>query len=94
MNPYQLKFRGRAEDQLSELGRYSERLQREVAEIILLLLDEPYPPNAVRFRGKYADRLKISVEGWRILYKVFEQDRIVAILAVLPRDRDTYVNMM
>jgi mRNA-degrading endonuclease RelE of RelBE toxin-antitoxin system len=91
---YQLKFRGDSEAQLDELGRRSERLGREAAEIILLLLDDPYPPTAEWLRDKYSDRLRIKLNGWRIIYKVFEQDRVIAILAILRRDSQTYLNMM
>jgi addiction module RelE/StbE family toxin len=91
---YRLRWKGQAKRQLDELAKRSERLAREVATIIRLLLDDPYPPNAERLRDQYADRLKIKVDGWRIFYKVYEQDRIVAILALKRRDRDTYRKMM
>jgi mRNA-degrading endonuclease RelE of RelBE toxin-antitoxin system len=91
---YQLRINSRARRQLNELGKRSERLQREAAEIIRLLLDDPYPPTAERLRDQYADRMKIKFDGWRIFYKVFEQDRIVSILAILRRDSKTYRNMM
>jgi mRNA-degrading endonuclease RelE of RelBE toxin-antitoxin system len=93
-SPYRLKWKGRAEQQLDQLARRSERLARDAAAIILHLLDDPYPPNAERLRDHYADRVKIKFDGWRIFYKVYEQDRIVAVLAIKRRDRDTYRNMM
>ena len=94
MNPYQLKWKGRTAQQLDELARRSPRLAREAAEIILHLLDDPYPPTAEWLRDQYADRLKIKFDGWRIFYKVYEQDRIVAVLAIKRRDRETYHRMM
>jgi mRNA-degrading endonuclease RelE of RelBE toxin-antitoxin system len=92
--PYQLKFKGSAERQLDELASRSERLAREAAEIIQHLLDDPYPPTAERLRDQYADHLKIKFDGWRIFYKVYEQDRIIAVLAIKRRDSRTYTKIM
>jgi mRNA-degrading endonuclease RelE of RelBE toxin-antitoxin system len=69
-------------------------LQAEVAQILLDLRLDPYPPESAPLSREYADMRKVRVDGWRILYKVFDRDGVVRILAIKPRDRDTYRSIL
>jgi mRNA-degrading endonuclease RelE of RelBE toxin-antitoxin system len=84
---YQLEWYPQVRRQLRQLP---SRIQREAAQIILDLPSDPYPPTAEGLRDQYAGILKIQVDGWRIFYRVNEQDKIVTVIAVKRRTRDTY----
>lgn len=88
--PYRLKPYKGLSQLLRTLRQSNERLAREVESILLDLAYDPYPPTAEELRDNYAGIWKIKVDGWRILYQVDEQDRVVKIVNVKRRDRDTY----
>ncbi|MBV7327026.1 type II toxin-antitoxin system RelE/ParE family toxin [Chloroflexi bacterium TSY] len=88
--PYQLDFSGLAKRQLKRVE--PEYIRKEMANAVLDLQDEPYPPNSELDR-ELNDRYRLKIGGWRIIYKVNEQDKIVKVLTVRRRDSQTYLNV-
>lgn len=85
--PYLLKWYPQVRNQLQQAP---PRIRREAAQVILELPIEPNPPTAEPLRDPYAGILKIKVDGWRIFYKINEQDRTVTVIAIKRRTKDTY----
>jgi mRNA-degrading endonuclease RelE of RelBE toxin-antitoxin system len=76
--------------QLRQLRQTNERLYREVEDILAGLKSDPYPPIAEELRDNLAGTWRIKFDGWRFMYEVNEQDRIIVIIKIARRDRDTY----
>jgi mRNA-degrading endonuclease RelE of RelBE toxin-antitoxin system len=70
-----------------------EHLARDAVEMILALAEDPYPPHALAMSDSLHGRYRMRVNGWRVIYLVHEQDRLVVIVAVRPRTRNTYLNV-
>jgi mRNA interferase RelE/StbE len=85
--PYKLRYYPEVQRKLRDLP---ERIRRGVSDAILDLIGDPYPPTAEELRDNLAGTWKIKLDGWRILYEVDEQDRVVKIVNVKRRDRNTY----
>lgn len=85
--PYTLKRHPNVKRQLRLVP---DRIIKDVAQALLALIDDPYPPNAEELRDQYKGTWKIKIDGWRIFYRVHEQDRIVTVISVKRRDKDTY----
>ncbi len=85
--PYRLDVKRRAQRQLRKLPT---RVYDEVVQAILELEYDPHPPVADSLRDQYDDVYKIKVDGWRIFYTIDEDDRIVRVINVKRRTRDTY----
>jgi addiction module RelE/StbE family toxin len=88
--PYRLEWKPRVRRQLH---RAPDLIRRAAVALIRALLHDPYPPQAEQLRDHYAGIWKIKVDGWRIFYRVNEQDRVITVIAVKRRDRDTYHTM-
>ena len=67
-------------------------VREEVVEILLALQEDPYP-NGSDLQDNLSHRRRIRVAGWRIIYKVDESDTKVTVLAIRPRNRNTYLNV-
>lgn len=87
---YHLKRLPRVSRQLRTLPN---RIRQEVSRAIDDLVSEPYPPDAEELRDQYQGIWKIKLDGWRIFYRVNETDRLVTILSVKRRDRNTYLHI-
>ena len=87
---YELKRLPRVRRQLRQVP---ERIAGEVRAIILALQDDPYPPNAEELRDQYQGIWKIKIDGWRIFYRVNEEDKLITVIAIKPRDRNTYISL-
>jgi mRNA-degrading endonuclease RelE of RelBE toxin-antitoxin system len=85
--PYRIDWLPHVRAQLRESPR---RIHRDALEAILDLASEPYPPTAEFLRDHYDNTLKIKIDGWRIFYRVDDQDQVVLVLAFKRRDRETY----
>ncbi|MFN8490006.1 MAG: type II toxin-antitoxin system mRNA interferase toxin, RelE/StbE family [Caldilineaceae bacterium] len=85
--PYLLKRHPRVKKQLRLVP---ERIAKDVAQTILDLAYDPYPPIADELRDQYKGTWKIKIDGWRIFYRVNEQDKVVTVISVKRRDKDTY----
>jgi len=87
---YQLKQYPQVKRQLRQVP---QRIQKDIAQVILELRFDAYAPTSEPLRDQYAHIYKIKIDGWRIFYDVDEQDKIVTIIAVKRRTPDTYRSM-
>lgn len=75
----------------SRAWRQLDRLQGEVVERILAaiqrLRDNPRPPGARKLRGPIH---RVRVGDWRIIYAVFDTDRLIIVGKVARRSETTY----
>ncbi len=69
------------------------RIGLEALEVIKDLRVDPFPPYAEPLRRELAGWYKIKVDGWRIIYRVNQDDRVVFIRDVRRRDANTYLNL-
>ena len=89
--PYRLKrYQKRVRRQLRDLPH---RIRDEVPQLILDLQHDPYPPGSELLRDQYQDIYKIKIDGWRIFYRVDEQDRTIDIVSVKRRTPNTYTSL-
>lgn len=90
MKSYRPELEKRARRQLRAIPG---RIQCDVTQTILDLRFDPYPEDSKPLRREYRDLRTIRIDGWRIIYKVYEQDRLLRVLAVRPRGPDTYTSI-
>ena len=57
------------------------------------LPDAPYPTYAEQLRSPYEMIWKIRIDGWRVFYRVNEVDKVITVLAIKRRDRNTYTRL-
>ena len=88
---YQLKRKAWVNRQLSDLP---QRIQKEMAEILLDLRYDPYPEYSLVMERKYDGFRRIRVDGYRIIYAVREDTKEVWIWKIAPIDGATYVNLV
>lgn len=74
-------------------GRLSSKLKQQFREEIENLQVDAYPPYSEALERELQDRRKIKINGWRLVYRVYEDDLLVVILMVRPRNRRTYLNV-
>lgn len=67
------------------------RIRVEIAELFIDLIDDPSIGKPLD--RELINRFTIPVDGYRLIYKVDEQDRSVLILAIRVRGQDTYLNL-
>jgi mRNA interferase RelE/StbE len=87
---YQLDIPAPVQRQLRRV--MPDSIREEVIEVVLTLQYEPYPDGS-DLQDNLSHRRRIRVGGWRIIYKVDESDAKVTILAIRPRNRNTYINV-
>lgn len=90
MKLYRLKVQRLARRQIKAV--LPEDLRQEIVDAIKALPDDPYLPNS-RLEDNLSDRYRLQINGWRILYKIDEQDKVVTVLTVRKRTRNTYLNV-
>ena len=90
MNLYQLDISSKAHRQIKQVLPESKRI--EVTQAILDLREVPSPPNS-QLERELSDRHRLKINGWRVIYKVNEQDRVIVVLSVRKRTRNTYLNV-
>ena len=81
---YQLKLTSRAQRQLDrfpaeDLGRIVSALQQ--------LLGNPRPSGTKKLRGSI---YRIRAGEWRIIYAVFDKDKLIIVGKIARRSEDTY----
>lgn len=59
-------------------------LKRRIELAILALADTPRPAGSVKMSG-FADRWRVRVGDWRIIYEIEDGRLVVLVLAVAPR---------
>lgn len=87
---YRLKVSDLAQRQIKAI--VADYVKNEIIDEISGLLDDPYPPGS-QLEDDLLHRYRLKVAGWRIIYKVDEPDRLVTILTVRKRNRNTYLNV-
>jgi len=89
---YTLRVHSKADRTLDQLRG---RLAIEIAETLLDLRLEPRPEYSkpLKHSRELRGKRTIRVNGWRIIYQVNDQDRIVYVLDIGPRDANTYLNL-
>jgi mRNA-degrading endonuclease RelE of RelBE toxin-antitoxin system len=70
---------------------WPERLRAEIVQAMLDLRDEPRPPNS-ELQRELERRYRLKIDGWRVFYKIDDRDKVVTVLEVRPRNRNTYLN--
>ncbi|RIK44261.1 MAG: hypothetical protein DCC55_02820 [Chloroflexi bacterium] len=90
MSQYRLDVRDKAKQQLKAV--LPERLRRELVQAMLDLRDEPRPQNS-ELQRELQDRYRLKIDGWRVFYMINDRDRIVTVLEVRPRNRNTYLSV-
>ena len=81
---YRVELTPRAQHELNKLGRVE--FERIVAAI-RALEGNPHPLGARKLRGPIC---RIRVGAWRIIYAVFNKDRLVIVGKIARRSEDTY----
>lgn len=90
MSRYRLNVRDKAKEQIKFV--WPERLRTEIVQAMLDLRDEPRPPNS-ELQRELQRRYRLKIDGWRVFYKIDDQDKVVTVLEVRPRNRNTYLNV-
>lgn len=73
----------------SQFNNLPERIKKDVAEILLDLSDEPYPVDSLAMTDEYAGYYRIRVDGYRIVYLVDEDSKMVLVWQIAPRTERT-----
>lgn len=88
-NEYELQLERRAKKDIEEIpGAYYDRIQ----DAIDSLAGEPRPPGCLKMRGP-APLWRIRIGEYRIIYAVFDRERIVKVARVVRRTGQTYERM-
>ncbi len=90
MSRYRLDVRDKAKEQIKFV--WPERLRAEIVQAMLDLRDEPRPPNS-ELQRELQRRYRLKIDGWRVFYKIDDRDKVVTVLEVRPRNRNTYLNV-
>lgn len=87
---YRLDFMPGVRRTLRELP---DRLRQDISEGLLDLRDEPRPPDSLPLQRELSGLYRIRVDGWRIIYAIDEEARVVRIESIRPRNEQTYLNL-
>lgn len=90
MDQYRLDIREKAKRQLKTVR--PDSLRSEIVYAIVDLRHNPNPPNS-ELQHELQDRHRLKINGWRVFYKIDESDKVVTILEVRSRYRNTYLNV-
>ena len=87
---YQLRITNTAKKQISRLPDWA---RNEVRQAIRELKADPRPLGSEPLLRELTGRHKLRIDGYRIIYSIKEDDKIVVILTVRSRTRRTYLNV-
>jgi len=90
MSRYRLDLRDIARRQLKAV--LPDRLRTEMVQAMLDLRDDPRPFNS-ELQRELQDRYRLKIDDWRIFYKIDDKDRVVTVLEIRPKNRNTYLNV-
>lgn len=76
----------------AQISQLPERIHRDVAEILLDLREEPYPPDSLAMFDEYTGFWRIRVDGYRIVYRV--EEGAVVVWMIEPRGPNTYISLV
>ncbi|MBI2297987.1 MAG: type II toxin-antitoxin system RelE/ParE family toxin [Armatimonadetes bacterium] len=73
-----------------DLERLPRDLQQRVAAAIRALADNPRPapPAGKPLTGDQAGLWRVRVGGWRVIYRIDDSARVVAVVDIMPRQDD------
>lgn len=91
MTNWRLRFY--SPDLSSVIRRLPRRIRLEVLEAIQDLQRDPFPADAQPLARELTGIYRIRIDGWRLIYSVNEDDRIVFIRDVRQRNANTYLNL-
>jgi mRNA interferase RelE/StbE len=81
---YRVRFTGKARRGLDKIiGEDAEN----IAAAMLALGENPRPPGVKKLRGNIH---RVRAGDWRIIYNVFDKDRVVLVGKIVRRSEDTY----
>jgi len=87
-NEYELQLERRAKKDIEGIPDTYERVE----DAIESLAHEPRPPGCLKMRGP-APLWRIRIGEYRIIYAVFDRERIVKVARVVRRTGQTYERM-
>jgi mRNA-degrading endonuclease RelE of RelBE toxin-antitoxin system len=90
MSQYRLDVRDKAKQQVKLV--LPDSLRTEIVQAMLDLRDDPKPPNS-ELQRELQGRYRLKINGWRVFYKIDDAAKVVTILEVRPRNRNTYLNV-
>ncbi len=70
-----------------ELTKFQMLDFQRILEVIKGLEDNPRPKGVRKLRGS---TYRVRIGGWRIIYSVFDKDKLVVVGKVVRRSEDTY----
>lgn len=70
-----------------ELKRVPEANRTRIAAAVTELRNQPRPPDAIQLEP---DVYRIRIGEYRVIYKVYDEDRLVLIGRIARRGEDTY----
>lgn len=88
--PWQLRI---TERDRRTLARLPGRIRGEIAEVLLDLRDDPRPAYSKPLGRELRGLRTIRIDGWRLVYSINEEDRIVIVVGIRPRGPNTYLNI-
>ena len=72
-----------------DLRKLPPDLQDAIRPLLLRLQDDPRPPGCRKLHGQ-EDTFRVRAGGYRIVYDVYDEERLVEVLRVLRRTETTY----
>ncbi len=87
---YQLKITNQAKREIRRLPAF---VRQQVIEVVKVLKVDPQPPESEPLLRQLKGRYKIRIDGYRIIYRIQQDDKAVQILTVRARDQNTYLNV-
>ena len=66
-----------------------------VLDLLNDLQIDPYPPEAepLKLGRELAGSYKVKINGWRVVYRPRDKDRVIVILTIEARSGNTYLNL-
>lgn len=80
--PFRIELSRRAEKDLTRIR--DRKLLLRLSGAIDALGEDPRPAGSVKMSG-FADRWRVRVGDWRIVYEIEDERLVVLVLAVAPR---------
>ena len=81
---YKVRLTSRSKRELDKI--IGEDIEK-IAASLLALGDNPRPPRVKKIRGKIH---RIKVGNWRVIFAIFDKERLVIIGRIVRRSEDTY----
>ena len=80
---YRLEFIPRAQRSAEKIGQEYGAVNRKIDA----LRDNPRPRGALKLRG---NTYRIRSGVWRVIYDIDDRERLVTVIDILRREKDTY----